>query len=65
MEIHDVNFNYILADGRDLMVGLDEESQLIQTGHGLDDHDYSVVEYPSAVTAIEEQMLAFEEGFGM
>ena len=45
------------------MVGSGEESQLIQTGHGLDDHDYGVVKYPSSGTAIEEQMLAFEEGF--
>ena len=30
--------------GATSMVGSDDESQLIQTGHGLDDHNYSVVE---------------------
>ena len=49
--------------GATSMVGSGEESRLIQTGHGFDDHDYSVVKYPSPGTAIEEQMLAFEEGF--
>ena len=47
------------------MVGSGEESQLIQTGHGFDDYDCGVVKYPLPGTAIEEQVLAFEEGFDM
>ena len=47
------------------MVDSGKESQLIQTGHGFDDHDCGVVKYPSQGTAIEEQVLAFEKGFDM
>ena len=47
------------------MVGSSEESQLIQTGHGFDDHDCGVVKYPLQGTAFEEQVLAFKEDFDM
>ena len=47
------------------MVGSGEECQLIRTGHGFDDHDYGVVKYPSPGTAIEKQVLSFEEDFDM